>query len=48
MKKVVKMKKSELIEEHKHLLDVLTNPTRVKLEKEARKQGKELNEYLGL
>lgn len=46
MGKTIRMSKTELISEHKHLLDVLQRPSRAKLEAEARKQGKELNEYL--
>lgn len=46
--KKIKISKKELISEHKHLLNVLTDPTKQKLKDEARKQGKELEEYLEL
>lgn len=43
---VVKMKKGDLIKEHKKLLDVLKHPTKSKLEKEYNDQKKEMKKYL--
>jgi hypothetical protein len=42
----MKLSKKELISEHKHLLNTLLEPTKEKLKREARKQKKELSEYL--
>ena len=42
---VVKMKKSELIKEHKDLVKDLRSGSRSKLDREAKKQSKELKQY---
>jgi hypothetical protein len=44
--KTIKIPRKDMIAEHRHLLNVLSNPTRAKLTRELKKQGKELQEYL--
>jgi hypothetical protein len=46
MSKTIRLNRQALVEEHRNLLKTLTLPTKSRLEKEAKKQKKDLNEYL--
>lgn len=44
--KTIKTPKTEMVKEHKHLVKVLKSGNRADFEREAKKQSKELKEYI--